>query len=76
MTDFFFRKKTFDRIYFRQKSHLTEKKCAQGRLTESSFDRKLFLEMILYFHLGHGAPGGDKEIWAIKLYSGRMQIQK
>jgi hypothetical protein len=22
------------------------------------------------------APGGDEDIWAIKLYSGRMQIQK
>jgi hypothetical protein len=36
-------------------------------LTESSFDRNHFLKMAL---------GGDEEIWATKLYSGRMQIQK
>jgi hypothetical protein len=30
----------------------------------------------LYIFIWSTAPGGDEDIWAIKLYSGRMQIQK
>jgi hypothetical protein len=47
---FFFRKWSFDRIYFRQKMSFDRKKaqkvvwpkknCSEGRLTENSFDRK------------------------------------
>jgi hypothetical protein len=29
-----------------------------------------------YIFIWSTAPGGDEDIWAIKLYSGRMQIQK
>jgi hypothetical protein len=29
-----------------------------------------------YVFIWGTAPGGDEDIWAIKLYSGRMQIQK
>jgi hypothetical protein len=29
-----------------------------------------------YIFICGTAPGGDEDIWAIKLYSGRMQIQK
>jgi hypothetical protein len=38
------------------------------------------LENLAEFHIfiwgTAAAPGGDEDIWAIKLYSGRMQIQK
>jgi hypothetical protein len=29
-----------------------------------------------YINICGTKPGGDEDIWAIKLYSGRMQIQK
>jgi hypothetical protein len=29
-----------------------------------------------YIFIWAKAPGGDEDIWAIKLYSGQMQIQK
>jgi hypothetical protein len=29
-----------------------------------------------YIFIRGTAPGGDEDIWAIKLFSGRMQIQK
>jgi hypothetical protein len=29
-----------------------------------------------YIFIWSTAPGGDEDIWAIRLYSGRMQIQK
>jgi hypothetical protein len=29
-----------------------------------------------YIFIWSTVPGGDEDIWTIKLYSGRMQIQK
>jgi hypothetical protein len=49
-------------------------------MTESAFDRKLFLkngrltERSFYIFIWGTAPGGDEDIWAIKLYFVRVQI--
>jgi hypothetical protein len=39
-------------------------------------DKKFEKLAEFYIFIRATAPGGDEDIWAVKLYSGRIQIQK
>jgi hypothetical protein len=39
-------------------------------------EKNVFNLVEFYIFNRRTAPGGDEDIWAIKLYSGRMQIHK